>query len=167
MHVFKRGIVANGARGLDAVHTRHPNVHEHHVGMQPRRQFHRFMAIARLAYHVDAVVRHQYELETAADEILIVRHQHLHALFHLRLRSLHRQAGNHAEAAAGSIARRNVPPNRCTRSAMPAMPCPSPSTAWGSAPDAAADAESPHPTPSSSTTKRARPSSTARRMSAL
>ena len=54
MHVFKRGIVADGARGLDAVHTRHPNVHEHHVGMQPRRQFHRFMAIARLAYHVDA-----------------------------------------------------------------------------------------------------------------
>ena len=106
MHVFKRGIVADGARGLDAVHTRHPNVHEHHVGMQPRRQFHRFMAIARLAYHVDAVVRHQYELETAADEILIVRHQHPHALFHLRLRSLHRQAGNHAEAAAGSIARR-------------------------------------------------------------
>ena len=76
LHVAERRVRADCARRLDAVRARHADVHEHNVGTQTVRQRCGLVAIARLADHLDTVVRRQDQAEPAAHKVLVVGDEH-------------------------------------------------------------------------------------------
>jgi hypothetical protein len=52
------------SRGLNAIHTRHRDVHQHEIRPQPQRQFHRLLSVAREPYDFE-VRKLRKRLETA------------------------------------------------------------------------------------------------------
>ena len=61
---------------LQPVHPRHPDVHQHHVGVVAPRPPTRRLAVGRLAHHRDALGGVQDDAEPRADQFLVVDHQH-------------------------------------------------------------------------------------------
>ncbi len=59
-------------RGLNAVQTRHLDVHQNHIGLQLLRQIHRFDAIGGLTDHLQIRLMIQDDGQTRANDILIV-----------------------------------------------------------------------------------------------
>ena len=66
---------------LDAVHTGHAHIHQHHVGLERLRQRHRFRAIARLADDRHVRLGTYHHRETGTNQLLIVGDDHTYALF--------------------------------------------------------------------------------------
>ena len=66
---------------LNAVHTGHTHVHQHHVGMQRLRQSHRFRAIARLADNRHIRLGADHHGETGTYQFLIIGNDHTNLLF--------------------------------------------------------------------------------------
>ena len=66
---------------LNAVHTGHTHIHQHHVGMQRLRQSHRFRAIARLADNRHTRLRADHHGETGTHQFLIIGNDHTNLLF--------------------------------------------------------------------------------------
>jgi hypothetical protein len=60
---------------LQAVHRRHPDIHEHDVGFQRECRGHRRRSVGRLAGHLDAA-RGQDHAEPGTDQLLVVDDQH-------------------------------------------------------------------------------------------
>ncbi len=58
--------------GLDAVHDRHPYVHQHHVGGDAAQPRDRFRAVTGLAHHGQVVLRLDHHPQPGADEPLVV-----------------------------------------------------------------------------------------------
>ena len=69
-------VARNGAGGLDAVHFRHADVHEYHVGPKALRLLYRIGPVSGLADDLDALVGAENGLEAAAHEILVVHDEH-------------------------------------------------------------------------------------------
>ena len=69
----RQRVVARDPPGrLEAVHHRHPNVHQHHVGPFAGGECNRLGAVARLADHLDVGLAGEQHREAAADERLVV-----------------------------------------------------------------------------------------------
>ena len=62
--------------GLEPVHARHADVHQHHVGVVGVRRGQRRLAVGGLPHHRDAVGGLQDDAESRADQFLVVDHQH-------------------------------------------------------------------------------------------
>ena len=62
--------------GLDAVHDRHPDVHQDDVGTGPPGRLHRLRAVARLADHGEAGRGRDDPAETHPDQCLVVGDHH-------------------------------------------------------------------------------------------
>ena len=61
--------------GLDPVHPRHPDVHQHHVGPQLTGEPHGFEAVLGLPHDLDPVDRAEEEPEAGPDQVLVVGDQ--------------------------------------------------------------------------------------------
>src|SRR5690606_1013800 len=61
--------------GLDAVHPRHPDVHEHHVRSGEAGLPHRLAAVGRLTDHDDVALEVEEEAEAGTHELLVVDEQ--------------------------------------------------------------------------------------------
>lgn len=65
-------LLADLPRGLDAVHARHLQVHEHHVGLGRGQEGQGLVPVARLADDLDSGDLVQDDPESLADDLLIV-----------------------------------------------------------------------------------------------
>ena len=123
----RRRVGDDRARGLDAVHHRHADVHEHDVGRQFARERDRLGAVGGLAHDLEVGRRVDEHAEAAAHERLVVGDEHAdRRVAHVMTRSSRRVAaarrrGSRRPAAAPAS---NVPPSAATRSRMPARPWP-------------------------------------------
>jgi len=67
--------VAQDPSRLEPVQPRHPDVHQHDVGLQVASELDRLGAVARLADHLDVRFRLEDQPEAGADERLVVGEQ--------------------------------------------------------------------------------------------
>ncbi len=59
-------------RRLDAVHPRHPDVHQHHIGLQRPHLVERLEAVTGLSHHREITLRLQDHPEAGAQQRLVV-----------------------------------------------------------------------------------------------
>ena len=72
---------ADLSEGLDAVHDRHLDIEEDHVGVGPARLFDRLDAVGRPAHHLDVRLELEHRAETVSNHRMVVGHEHAdHAL---------------------------------------------------------------------------------------
>ena len=73
----------DGPRGFDAIHQRHPQIHDHHIGGQFARHFHRLESRSRLAHHLNGgIVAHLLNDDLAGDNI-VIHHKQTNTAVHL------------------------------------------------------------------------------------
>jgi hypothetical protein len=68
-HEDTGGVLAprdQSARGLDAVHARHPDIHDHDVGLELSRPGEGLLAVGSLADHLEIVLRVEHRTEAVA-----------------------------------------------------------------------------------------------------
>src|SRR5215211_566694 len=109
-------------RRLDAVQTRHADVHDHDVGVEPDRLVHGRGPILSFADDVDIGLRIEHSPQAAAHQRVVIRDQYAD---HFRVSSRGSLARTRKPPSASSPAS-NRPPNSRTRSRMPKMPWPPP-----------------------------------------
>ena len=135
---------------LDAVHARHPHVHQHDVGFERRRLPDGLGAVARLTDDGHVVLRLQHHPKAQPQQRLVVDEQHSRQDAPLTCLAPHvRAAGSVApvRSAPGQGHRRwrhpspyppaaaragpasTVPPYTAVRARIPLIPCPSPDPA--------------------------------------
>ncbi len=66
------------ARGFEPVHHRHADVEQHEIGLDPRRGFERFEAVAGFADDLDAVDLGNQRGESLAREGFVVNYECFH-----------------------------------------------------------------------------------------
>ena len=108
-----------GERGLEAVHHRHPDVEEAHVGPDAARERHGFRAVGGLADDLDAGLRVEDHAEPRAHELLVVGDEHAHAHVDQPERG---STAVTAQPPPGTGTASQVPPSRAARSVIPVMP---------------------------------------------
>ena len=64
--------------GLDAVHARHPNVHQHDVGLEALRQPEGFQPVDRFTHQFVLIETINHASQPVACRFLIVDYQYLH-----------------------------------------------------------------------------------------
>jgi hypothetical protein len=84
---------ANPAGGLDAVHHRHADVHQNHIGRKRSRQLDTGRTVGGLPHHVDVILSVEDHRESIPDQLLIVGEQH----------------PDHESCPTGSVARTRKP----------------------------------------------------------
>ena len=116
---------------LGAVHDRHQDVHEHHVGADEAALVQGFRAVRRLGHDLDVVAGGQQDLEALSDHLVVVDDQHpdVASLAHAPILSSGRssEAGcSHAAwmvvPAPGELSTVSVPATRSSRSFMMCRP---------------------------------------------
>ena len=74
-HRHVRALLLDAPRGLDAVHVRHGDVHQHHVGRQFAGQAHAFRAVLRLADDLQLGIGAQQHAQPRAHDRVIIDQQ--------------------------------------------------------------------------------------------
>src|SRR5439155_1040294 len=120
-HAGQAVVGGDRARRLQAVRTRHANVHEEHVGALAAGDPDGFVAVAGLTDHLDVVLGVEQGAEAGAHERLVIRHGDTD---HDGASSGSRAWTAKPPPACGPASRR--PPRAAARSRMPAMPVPAP-----------------------------------------
>ena len=70
-------MLGEAAGRLDPVELRHPHVHQDDVGQQPQRLVDAGAAVVGLADDLDVLLGVEHRRQAAADQRLVVDHQHL------------------------------------------------------------------------------------------
>ena len=104
---------------LEAVHDRHPDVDQTHIGTQSACKCDGFCAVTGFADDLDTRLRVEDHAQARADQVLVVgdEHAHVHAV-HLARGS----AAFTTHPPFGPRPASQVPPRRAARSCMPRMP---------------------------------------------
>jgi hypothetical protein len=110
------------ARGLDAIHHRHADVEQTHVGAERARELDRSLAVGCLGDHHDVGLGLEDHAQARPHKILIVGDESAEA--HARALSAPRRGSTasttHPPAGEGPASRR--PASKCARSFMPTKP---------------------------------------------
>src|SRR5262245_14771743 len=120
------GLGGDPASRLDAIHGRHPDVHEDDIGMYLAAQANRFGTVRGAAHDVDVGLSAQQRAESGADDLLVVGDEHLDRWTGF---------GHDTDSLTGSVAStrnpppstgpaESVPPAIAARSRIPCSPCP-------------------------------------------
>ncbi len=123
-------LVADLARGFDAVEQRHGDVQHRYIGRMLLGQGHGFAAVRSFRYHLKSGLAFEQKAEAAADDLMIVGQQNAdraHAAPHPLRR------GSMIEMVVprpGWASTEKVPPRLAARSSMPSKPMPRSRSGW-------------------------------------
>src|SRR5690606_8201314 len=118
-HPRRLGLLHDPARGLQPIHPRHTDVHQHHIRAQPCCRLHGLPPGRSDSYHRDAPLGLEHHAEPGSHHLVVVGQQHADHRF--------RSSGSTTCTVQPSGSRapaRIVPPRASTRSDIPVSPYP-------------------------------------------